>query len=258
MTDAVSINPTTFVEGGLFDGVLTITGAKFVDDFTYGGKQKATIAAIITFCDEDGETHEQAYSCGDPKKFTPSEDGKKLIPVGNSKQLFKGSNFFLLMRETVNAGFPTDSLSDSVDCLEGLHADFTRKPQAELTTRKGISKEGATILVPTEILTLPGEDGDRFEPNKKSKAPKGKTSKPEAAQNAGDDEVIEAAVEAIMEVLGDNDGTISKKSLVGKLMKSVDKTNPHRRGILSLSAKNAFLGGDAATWEFDGSDLTIG
>jgi hypothetical protein len=263
MTNAASLNPTTFVEGGLFDGVLTITDAKFVDDFTYQGKQKATLAAILTFCDEDGETHEQAYSAGDPKKFTPSDDGLKLIPVGNSKQLFRGSNFFLLMNETVNAGFPPDQLSDTIDCLIGLHADFTRKAQAELTKRQGVGKEGATILVPTEIITLPGDDGDRFEANKKSKAPKSNKPKPGAKSAkkdapADDSELTDAAVEAIMGVITDNDGSITKKALVGKLMKSVPKDNEHRKGILSLAAKNDFLSGDDATWEFDGSELTLG
>jgi hypothetical protein len=259
MTDAVSINPGTFIEGGLFDGVLTITEAKFVDDFNYGGKQKATLAAILTFINEDGESNEQAYSCGDPKKFTPSDDGKKLIPVGNSKQLFRGSNFFLLMQETANAGFPGDKMSDSIDCLEGLHADFTRKAQAELTKRQGIGKEGATILVPTEIITLPGEDGERFEANKK--APQSKKSQPGGKKKEAapaDSEVTDAAVEAIMEVITDNDGSITKKALVGKLMKSVPKDNANRKAILSMAAKNDFLSGDDATWEFDGSELTLG
>lgn len=263
MTTAASLNPTTFVDGGLFDGVLTITDAKFVDDFTYSGKQKATLAAIITFVDEDGEAHDQAYSAGDTKKFTPSEDGMKLIPVGNSKQLFKGSNFFLLMQETVNAGFPQDKLSDSIGCIHGLHADFTRKPQADLTKRQGIGKEGATILVPTEILTLPGEDGDRFEANKKAKSKSGKTTKPGQTKKSApaNDDIKDAAVEAIMEVLGASESdppSITKKALVGKLMKSVPKTDTNRKGILSLAAKNDFLSGDDATWEYDGSELTLG
>jgi len=260
MTEAVSINPGTFLEGGLFDGVLTITGAKFVDDFTYQGKQKATLAAIITFCDEDGETHEQAYTSGDSKKFTPSDDGKKLIPVGNSKQLFKNSNFFILMQEVVNAGFPADQLTDSIDCLEGLHADFTRKAQADLTKRQGVGKEGATILVPTEILILPGEEGDRFEASKKAKGKKGTTAKPgqpKKSTPADDSAVSDAAAEAILEVLSDNDGAITKKALVGKLMKSVPKDNENRKGILSLAAKNTFLSGADVPWSYDGSELTM-
>jgi hypothetical protein len=261
----ISINPETFVDGGLFDGLLTITGAKFVDDFDYGGKQKKTLAAIISFTDEDGNTNEQAYTCGDPKKFTPSEDGTKLVPVGNTKQLYRGSNFFLLMQETVNAGFPTDKLSDDITCVVGLHADFTRKAQADLTNRKGVGKEGATILVPTEIITLPGEDGDRFEASKKAKPKAGKKTTPKAAKKeekaaapAVDSDVNEAAIEAITGILADNDGSITKKALVGALMKSIDKTDTNRKAIIGLAAKADFLGGEDVPWEFDGSELTLG
>lgn len=156
----VSINPETFVQGGLIDDVDAILSSVRFTKFNYEGKSDEVLALKVNFTTPDGEAHEQYYSAGDLKRFQPSDDGARAIPVGGASALVVSSNASQFLISIVNAGFPKNKLSDDVSVFDGTGVHLRRIAQAE---RKGLSKpkdgeeRQKTILVVEKILFQPGE-----------------------------------------------------------------------------------------------------
>jgi hypothetical protein len=163
----VSIRPSDFVEGGLktVDHDLTWKNPHFAL-FDYTNKEgvkvgETTVAMLVTYITEDGSEQEQAYSAGDPARFQPSKDGKRLEPVVEGTNLSKSSNYFILMSALINAGFPENKLSDDVSILDGLVAHHIGLPVKE---RAGLNQPAAdpnkrpkVLSVPSAIIKLPWE-----------------------------------------------------------------------------------------------------
>src|SRR3990170_8564334 len=97
----VSIRPSNFVEGGAVpvDKNLLWKECRFnLFDYTRksGEVVATTVAAKITYVDDDGTEYDQQYSVGDPERFMPSKDGKTLIATVEGSSLSKSSNFYIL------------------------------------------------------------------------------------------------------------------------------------------------------------------
>ncbi len=153
----VSFRPSDMtVGGGLIDDVdLEVVRAEF-DYWQYPGTSIQTIAARLIFHDDEGNEHEQMYTCGDPKNFAPATDKKRIVAVGQSTGLSDSTNFSLLIKELVNVGFDENRLSDDITCLVGVYGHWRRIPQPE---RKGVTggrleknkDRESTILVCSEL-----------------------------------------------------------------------------------------------------------
>jgi hypothetical protein len=190
----VSLRPSEMVEGGAVpvDQNLTWKNPEFVL-FDYQGKAKNTTALHLTLVSDDGTEHEQYYSVGDPERFSPSEDGKRVDPVGAAQALSKSSNFYLLMDALVKAGFPENRIGDDITILNGLvafHIGLAEPKRAGLA--KAPAADGSVarekiLSVPSTIIKFPW---DKKATGKV--APKTGAKAPQAA--AVDEEVVAAAV----------------------------------------------------------------
>lgn len=288
----VSFNPETFKSGGGFEGPQTLISARFAE-YDFNGKGTPQVGLVLTLVNENGKTSKQFYGVGNSadrgQKFAAIDGGKKIQPVGKDEALNDSCKTAILIRELVNAGFPVESLEGGdISALDGLHAEWAQKTMKEILGREfkvpGSDKE-ATLLVPTSIYLLPGDDAteehSRFEASEvggkssgtaamvKAKAaqkvaatksaPKA-SAKPAAAKDApvpANDGVSneDAAAMAILEVLATNDGTIPKAKLTGAIIKAVPNDNPAKGQIVKLAMSNDYLN-SREEWSFADGVLT--
>jgi hypothetical protein len=153
----MSLKPSEASEGGAFPrGYLTVTAAKF-GEFHYmtkdgkpslneQGNPNISMAAIITLENDTGDQFEQVYSIGRPDRYTVSADGQVL----EGGVLSKACNFYKLMTEVVNQGYPEGSIKDNLsETFVGMSAYWDEMNVGG--TR--------TLIVPQGQLTLPGVNG---------------------------------------------------------------------------------------------------
>lgn len=156
----MSLRPSEASEGGAFPrGYLTVTAARFAEhhymtkdangnptpSLNDQGKPTITMAAIITLENDTGDQFEQVYSIGRPDRYTISADGQVL----EGGVLSKNCNFYKLMTEVVNQGYPEGSIKDNLsETFVGMSAYWDEMPNG---TR--------TLIVPQGQLTLPGTNG---------------------------------------------------------------------------------------------------
>ena len=156
----MSLKPSEASEGGAFPrGYLTVTAAKFGEhhymtkdgngnptpSLNDQGKPTITMAAIITLENETGDQFEQVYSIGRPDRYTVSADGQVL----EGGLLSKACNFYKLMTEVVNQGYPEGSIKDNLsETFVGMSAYWDEMPNGQ-----------RTLIVPQGQLTLPGANG---------------------------------------------------------------------------------------------------
>jgi len=156
----MSLRPSEASEGGAFPrGYLTVTAAKFGEhhymtkdgngnptpSLNDQGKPTITMAAIITLENETGDQFEQVYSIGRPDRYTVSADGQVL----EGGLLSKACNFYKLVVECVNQGYPEGSIKDNLsETFVGMSAYWDEMPNGQ-----------RTLIVPQGQLTLPGANG---------------------------------------------------------------------------------------------------
>ena len=139
MTDKVSFNPDTFLEGGggLIDDVDVIIDKVQLDrDCTYGGRITDPVFALVVNMtvqnptDEhaDDPSHVEYLSAGNRDFFAIDADGHGMTPLGSNTALRKSCKASQFLVSLVNAGFPADSLDDSIGNIEGLHCHLSQKP----------------------------------------------------------------------------------------------------------------------------------
>jgi len=104
-----------------------------------------TMAAIITLENDTGDQFEQVYSIGRPDRYTVSADGQVL----EGGLLSKNCNFYKLMTEVVNQGYPEGRIKDNLsETFVGMSAYWDEMPNGQ-----------RTLIVPQGQLTLPGTNG---------------------------------------------------------------------------------------------------
>jgi hypothetical protein len=210
MPNKVSIRPSTFVEGGApVDKKLTWKEARFANfDYTRkdGTVVASTVAARITYLDDEGTEYIQHYSVGDKERFQPSEDGKTLVAQGSALALSKSSNYYVLMSALINSGFPEDKLmDDDISVLDGLYTYNIGVPEPKRSSLKREEPDPASgsreriISVPSQILRLPWEKEKKGAAN----APKSAAKTPAAASEINVSEVVTF----ITDMLGEDDST---------------------------------------------------
>jgi hypothetical protein len=261
----VSLRPSDLQHStGLIDDAdLTVKEAKFLLYDYNGTVQNATLALGLILVDDEGKEYEQYFSAGDPKHFVPSKDGKRAIQVGQKTGLNDNSNFAMFIMALVNAGFPEDQLSDDVSAFEGLYAHWNRQAQPE---RSGLAQgqkqekgREKSVLVPTKILSMPGEAKKGAT---KGKATTAATKAAPAKANgssatAPSDDLDAAATDAVLTVIGDAGGSIEKTKLSPALFKQLAK-DPNRNKIVQMAFKDDFLAADGRPWQYDGATISLG
>lgn len=257
----VSINPDTFVQGGLIDDIDAILTSVRFTKFDYEGKSDAVLALKVNFATPDGEAHEQYYSAGDLKRFQPSDDGLRAVSVGGATCLVVSANASLFLTSIVNAGFPKNKLSDNVSVFDGTGVHLRRIAQAE---RKGlVKKEGddkqKTILVVEKILFQPGEKptftiGTGTTLGKGAPAGAGKSvgAPAAAAPQAASGDLDEKTTGYVLQVLTDNGGSFNKAVLPNALFKLLAAAkDPDQSKILNMAFKPDWIGSADRPWKLD-------
>lgn len=268
----ISLAPSTFSQGGgLIDDVdVEVVDAQFVM-FDYNGKVAVAVPALgleLKELGDEGKVHQQYFSCGDAAYFAPSDDGNSLIPTGDRTSINTTSKAGMFLISLVNAGVPETLLaSGNIKDIVGMkfHVNQIAAPK-----RPGLQnqKEGATDLIVTKLISLPGEKapartglGAKTPPANMA-APKPNGAAAAATQGTGgtvDEALASATVEAIIGVLAENDGTVLLKDVSAKLFKAVDKGNPLRASITKLAFDKEWLksvSGEAG-FNFDGTTLSM-
>lgn len=220
-----SLNPKTFVSGGLLDDVdVTFTNVKF-EMFDYEGKSDPapTFSADLVTGTEDGEKPlRQHWSVGSAENWAPAEDGMEIIPIGKDHALRKASNFYMFVQSLLQAGVPESVLeSGRVDFMEGLKAHIRRVD----APKRGNLPQGGTRR---------GRDGKDYEKDNKVlcvekiyepypwEAKKGatgstaqKSAGPQPTQESGMDVDTKAKV-VLSQLIAGNGGKVSKKEIPTK------------------------------------------
>ena len=208
----MSLRSSEASEGGAFPrGYLTVTAAKFGEhhymtkdgngnptpSLNDQGKPTITMAAIITLENETGDQFEQVYSIGRPDRYTVSADGQVL----EGGILSKACNFYKLMTEVVNQGYPEGSIKDNLsETFVGMSAYWDEMPNGQ-----------RTLIVPQGQLTLPGVNGT---------APAAPT-----APAAAPADMVAKAVELVQAGIAAN-GSMTRQQLGGEAFKqNLDTAN---------------------------------
>ena len=257
----VSINPDTFVQGGLIDDVDAILTSVRFTEFDYEGKSDKVLALKVAFTTPDGEAHEQYYSAGDLKRFRPTDDGKHIVPVAGATCLVVSSNASQFLTSVANAGFPKNKMDRDISVLDGTGVHLRRIAQAE---RKGLAKKEGddkqkTILVVEKILFQPGEKptfvvgtgtsvakGAPSGAGKSVGAPAGAASAPQASAEAID----EKTTGYVLQVLTENGGAFNKTTLPNALFKLLAAAkDPDQSKVLNTAFKPEWIGSSDRPWK---------
>jgi hypothetical protein len=233
----LSLRSKDATKGGGIEGALaTISEIGFVDEFTYGGRQKDNPqAALRVVFDIEGQEKpwEQHYSVGPSSKYEVLADGdgiKSLGKAGGLNEKCAALAFFRALEDAAEASelniddlMPElDEGGQSVRELEGKQVHLTN---AKFETVGGDTKE--------LIVIASFEDGDAEEAPK-SKGKSGGKSKGMS---------LEDATAAIIKSLVDAASKPIKTTDLGNLVYQEDKKNPDIKAMMQLCFKNSFLAG---------------
>jgi hypothetical protein len=245
--------PSNFSEGGglLNDANVTVKDASIVL-WDYQGKGPLTPAIKFVFAVEgEDNTVEQYWSVGKATDWQPSEDGKKLVPIGKATQIVQSSNGGILLASIVNAGFPEDKITDDITCFVGMKGHVIRVPAPQ---RSGIAKapraDGKsfedTILTFDKITSFPGE-------KKAGKTGKGVATAKANEEDAGD--VESEAVGVMLSILAENPEGILKSKLPAIAFKAAGNS-PNKTQIVQLLYKDDFLS-SRGEWTYADGKITL-
>ncbi len=209
-----------------------------------------TTAGRIKYVDDDGQEFEQQYSAADPERFTPSEDGKTLVAVGNAQALSKSSNFYLLMNSLINAGFPENKLTGDLSVLDGLETFNIGVPEPK---RSGLARPAPAggepvreriLSVPSQIRKLPWE----------KKIAKGKAAVAKAEAEVTPDGIINAALALAAKVVAQ--GKATRQSIAAAAFRDL-RSDPNKDAVASIIFKPEFMAALVANgYTVDGENVT--
>ena len=248
-----SLNPENFVEGGgLIDDVDVVFKECVFDMFDYNGKVVPGVPSLKITMGMENEEAVQYYSVGSSNDWIPSEDGSQLVAVGKASNIRMTTNGGIFLKALIDAGFPVDKLGDDITILTGLQAHVIRVPAPK---RPGLEKKKRddgknyeeTILIVSEITSLPWEKSKPKGAPKTKAAPKGKVAPKAKTKEDPESDVNDAAVAAVLAIL-ESEGTITKKELPSKIFQT-EKDNPDRNSIVKAVFDDNFLA--SGPWNYE-------
>jgi len=253
---SAGLRPDDYSEGGgLLDNEDVVWNEVRFETWDYGGRGPSTPALKVGMTVVDsGDEVEQYYSAGKAQDWEPSDDGTELVAIGKASGINKNSNTAILINSLVEAGFPAEKLGDDCSILDGLECHMVRIPAPE---RKGIinkpREDGATyvqtVLVVDSITKLPWDKAA-------TKKGKGASKKAKEVEEGVDDEDLnEKVMDAVIEILSEEEKAISKKVLAAKVHKAL-KGDDDRSEAVKLVMDDGFL--EEGPWEFNAKKGMVG
>lgn len=249
------LKPGSFVEGGglISDVDVVFQEVKFAMWDYNGSIPVANPAVMVKMTEEDGTEHVQYWSAGQSKDWVASDDGKKLVAVGNASGINSSSNAGILLTSIINAGFPEDRVTDDIGVFQGMKCHVIRQAAPKRNVVKQPRADGRvyedTVLIVSKINQLPWE--------KKGAATKtaaGKAATPTAVENDGD-AIAAKATDVVMEILTAEGKGIPKQQLVTKVFQAA-KSDPDRNKLVQMVHKDEFLSN--GPWAYSGGVVSAG
>lgn len=155
----ISLNPDTFTQGGLLNNAdIRMENCRFLL-YDYDGKSDKESPGLMfdAIPLDGGNPINQFIACGDAKDWAISSDGQELTPAGDSSPsgIRNNTNLALFIKELVNLSYPKHLLDNfKAGSWNGLEIHIVRKKRPDAGQGGSSDKE---ILMPTKIITLPGE-----------------------------------------------------------------------------------------------------
>lgn len=191
----VSLKPSDATQGGLIDDVNVniIDAGFFLTD--YEGKSDVAAPALIVQYEtvpadgSDPVQFDQIYSAGSSTYFTPSEDNKMLLPVGDKTGINNSTNCFQFLSSLVDCGFPEDAIGDDISVIVGIAGHVRRVAQPKrsglLRQRDGEEQREKSTLLFDTITALPegltGTTTKAAAPRTTAPAPASRTAAPRSS-----------------------------------------------------------------------------
>ena len=265
--EGLSLKPSDATVGGFLDDVdVTIAEARFTV-WDYQGKAAPTIALRVSFEDQEGGTHQQYYSCGDPTKLHPSTDGRAIVALVPGVGINQGTNAIAFISSLVNAGFPEDRLTNDVQIFDGLQCHVNQVAQPK---RPGLKdQKDKTYLLVTKILRLPWEaappKASRGAPKTNARptpvpAPVATTAPTPSPAPVGEasGERVEKARGVVLQVLMEKGGTLAKTKLPTECFRAM-ANDADRNAVVQLVFQEGFLSQSVhdGAFNYDGQNVSL-
>jgi hypothetical protein len=225
--------------GGIEGALATIAEIGFVDEFTYGGRQKdKPQAALCVKYEIEGfdKPWEQNYTLGPSEKYEVVADGDGIRSVGKQAGLNKNCSAFKFFEALeAAAGDDLDELIPEIEDEEGCYSVRPLEGrQVRLTNAKFKTVSGDEKDLPV-IASL--EEGDA-----PAKSAKGKSS----AKGGNLDAKTEAAVSALLE-----DNTSIKKGDLANMIFAENKKDADVKAMMQLCFKDSWVADESRPWTYD-------
>lgn len=241
-----SVRTKDATQGGGIEGALaTITEIGYVDEFTYGGRQKDKPQAalrVVYAVDGMDKPWEQNHSVGPTEKYEVVLDGYGIRSAGKQKGLnTKCSAFaFFAALETAceESGIDIDELipeEDGVYSVEPLEGRRVTLTNTKFETVGGDKKD---LPVIASFIT------EEAKPGKSNGKANGKSGSKQLAISV--DEKLEIAILAILA----NQPSIKKANL-SNLVFADNKKDADVKAMMNLSFKDTWLADEARPFDFD-------
>lgn len=248
-TGGLSLRSKDASAGGGTEGALaTITEIGFVDEFTYGGRQKdKPSAALHVVFDIEGfeKPWDQHYSVGPSDKYEVIEDGDGIRGLGKQTGLNKKCPAMLFLTAVEDAaqesGLDIDELLPALDdggnSVRPLEGRAVRLTNIKAETVGGDMKD---------YIVIAGFEGDAEPAPSKSKSNgKGSSS---SKKSSGDD--LEAkTIKAVEELIEEH--TSVKKGDLPNLIYQANKKDTDAKAMMQLTFKEAWLADEKRPWTYD-------
>lgn len=245
---AFSLRTADATDGGGIEGALaTIGEIGFVDEFTYGGRQKdKPQAALYIKYEVEGfdKPWEQNYTLGPSEKYEVVNDGDGIRAVGKQTGLNRKCSAYAFFNALETAASESDvDLDEILPEEDGVHSV---RPL-----------EGRRVrLTNTKFETVGGDKKDLvviggFEEGEAAPA-KGK-SKGKSAKGGGNvEEKTEAAVVELFE-----DHPTIKKGDLGDYIYQEFRKDADVKAMMNLCLKDAWVASEDRPWEFNKKKGTL-
>jgi hypothetical protein len=275
--------PSAFRKGGGFlndvDG--KITGYEFTTEFPGGSKKRkhssfnslyCVLSVLVDGADEDVQT---TFFVGSADDWEISDDGHTLTPVEDGANLGGNIGWGLFLSTLVTNGFPEDDLPEdevNFEAIIGYRVRFVQQVNERSTAKAGKRKDKKTgreyDRTDVVVSRVYGPEETATKKAVKSAAQKSLTpatqkavkavKKPNGKIQPEEEDLTEAGDELMLEILGDKDGEIKRKSLSIEATKRRMK-DPNRDALRELIYSDEYLAGatERGLIEFNQKTQTI-
>lgn len=268
-----TFDPEAFAAGtGLLDDADVIVKEAGFRVYDYNGKADPSTTLRVLFEDAEGKAHEQYYGVGKPDKFTPSDDGKKILLTGTATAINVRSNFAQFAKSLVDAGVPRTLLqTDDIGVIAGMRLHVNAVVQKDKDGKETKNDKGyaRTVLLATKLIALPGEKPTTTAASKATSAKAtGKPATTTPASEAPSEVIADKTVRYLTEVAKASGGSVPRAKVSALVFQAAMKAKDADKAQLpklafdpefltAHSGRGVQVGDEFFAYEYDATSQTI-